>query len=189
LNRERTRDPGAPRLAAVWSDIANRPYEYLVRRWNWKSAVTSAILRGGIFFSTNLAAGRGAALGAMLTEAAYRMLLSGGIGSITQALRKCDPAWAAALTASVVLPLFSHIVELTVHILRGTARIRASIGASVAFTILSTLFNLYVMREGVLVTGDEGKPLAQDMARIPVLIVKFVAAGPLALWRMVRRRF
>jgi hypothetical protein len=176
------------RLGEVWADILRRPYEYLVRRWNWKSAVTSAILRGAIFFTANLSAGRAAAVGAMLTEFSYRILFSGGVGSITQALRKCEPAWAAALSASVVLPVISHLVEFTVHLLRGTPRIRTSVAASVAFTILSALFNLYVMRRGVLVVGEaEDKTLLQDLAAIPRLIAGFVAAGPLALWRMLRR--
>lgn len=176
-----------PSLEAVWADIVRHPYEYLVRRWNWKSALTSAILRGAIFFVANLTAGRKAAVGAMLTEFGYRFFLSGGVGSVTQALRKCEPVWAAALSASVVIPAVSHMVEFTVHYLRGTPRIGASVSASIAFTILSALFNLYVMRRGVLVVGAERKSLLEDLAALPGLLVGFAAAGPLVLWRMIRR--
>jgi hypothetical protein len=175
------------RLGAAWADIATRPYEYFVRRWNWKSAVTSALLRGAIFFSANLTAGRKAAVAAMLTEFGYRFLFSGGVGSITQALRKCEPAWGAALTASVAIPIVSHAVELSIHLMRGTPKIRTSIGASVIFTVLSTLFNLYLMRRNVLVVGDKDrKTLAQDMAAIPGLLAGFLAAGPIAIWKCLR---
>lgn len=180
-------EPPPPRLGAVWADIALHPYEYLVRRWNWKSGATSAIVRGVIFFTVNLGAGRDAALGAMLTEFGYRTLLSGAVGSVTQALRTCEPAWAAGLTASVILPLIGHLVEFTVHSLRGTPRLGTSVAVSISFTVLSTLFNLYAMRHGVLVVGRCGRTLLQDLAAMPLLIAGFVAAGPLALWRLLRR--
>jgi hypothetical protein len=179
---------GEARLGAAWADMARRPYEYLVRRWNWKAAVTSATIRGGIFFATNLGAGRDAALGAMVTEFGYRTLLSGSIGSVIQALRACEPAWAAALTASVVLPIISHLVEFTVHFLRGTPRIKTSIGVSVGFTVISALFNLYAMRRGVLVVGGQGsQTLIEDLAALPRIFAGFISAGPLALWRLLRR--
>jgi hypothetical protein len=179
--------PCGLRLDAVWADIARHPYEYLVRRWNWKAGVLSGMLRGAIFFATNLPAGRDAAVGATLTEFCYRILLSGGIGSVTEALRKCEPAWAAALTASVALPVFGHLMEFMVHFLRGTPRIRTSIAVSIAFSIFSALFNLYVMRHGVLVVGGERRALIEDLAALPWLLAKFLAAGPLALWRKLRR--
>ena len=38
-------------LDDLWVDLTRRPFEYLVRRWNWKAGVISGILRGGIFFT------------------------------------------------------------------------------------------------------------------------------------------
>lgn len=180
---------GRPSLRAVWADIACHPYEYeyVVRRWNWKSAITSAILRGGIFFSTNLAAGRAAAVAALPTDLSYRVVLSGVVGSTTQALRICEAAWAAALTASVALPVLAHLVEITVHFLRGTPRLATSVGVSIGFTIVSTLFNLYVMRHGVLVVGKDSKPLTEDLAAILRLIGGFLAVLPLAVRRTFRK--
>jgi hypothetical protein len=175
------------RIDVVWSDIARRPYEYLVRRWNWKAGLTSAILRGIIFFSVNLTAGRGAAIGAMLTEFGYRILFSGFVGSITEAFRKCEPAWATAVTISVVIPLISHAVEFTVHYLRGTPRLAASVGASILFSIFSTLFNFYIMRRGFLVVGEERKPLLVDLAALPRLLVGFLFAAPLKFCKAIVR--
>jgi hypothetical protein len=176
------------RVGAVWADIARHPYDYLVRRWNWKSAVTSVILRGAIFFFTNLGAGRDAAVSALLTEIGYRALLSGVIGSITQALRSSQPYWAAALTASVVLPAFAHVVEFTVHSLRGTPRMMISVSVSIGFSIVTVLFDLYAMRRGVLVVNSEHTSLLRDFAAMPRIIVGFVAAAPLGLWRLFRPR-
>ncbi len=150
------------------------PYDYLVRRWNWKAGAISAVIRGCIYFATNLGAGRDAALAAMLTEFGYRTLLSGAIGSVTQALRECEPALAAGLTALAVLPLIGHLVEFTVHFLRGTPRLGISVAVSISFTIISTLFNLYAMRRGVLVVGDRARTLLEDLAAMPLLILGFV---------------
>ncbi len=169
----------SPQLSAVWADVARHPYEYLVRRWNWKAGALSAAIRGGIYFATNLGAGREAALAAMLTEFGYRTLLSGAVGSVTQALRECEPAWAAAVTALAVLPLFGHLVEVAVHSLQGTPRLGISVVASMSFTVVSTLFNLYAMRRGVLLVGARARTLVEDLAAMPRLIVDFVTLDAL----------
>ncbi|MBS1874290.1 MAG: hypothetical protein JSU00_13825 [Acidobacteria bacterium] len=148
-----------------------------MRRWNWKSGVTSALIRGGIYFATNLRAGAAQAAGAMLAEFGYRTLLSGANGSVTEALRRTEPAWAATLSAAVILPLASHAIEFMVHYLRGTPRLGASLIASVTFTVLSTLFNLYAMRHGVLVVGEGRRSLADDFRAMPRIVVGFLTAG------------
>lgn len=168
-----------PQLSAVWAGIARHPYEYLVRRWNWKAGAVSAAIRGSIYFAANLGAGRYAALTAMLTEFGYRTLLSGAVGSVTQALRESEPAWAAGLTALAVLPLLGHLVEFAVHSLQGTPRLGISVMASVGFTVVSTLFNLYAMRRGVLVVGARARTLLEDLAAMPRLIVDFVTLDAL----------
>lgn len=168
-----------PLLGVVWADIGRHPYKYLVRRWNWKAGAVSAAIRGGIYFAANLGAGRDAALAAMLTEFGYRTLLSGAVGSVTQALRECEPAWAAALTALAVLPLFGHVVEFAVHSLQGTPRLGISVVASIGFTVVSTLFNLYAMRRGVLVVDTRARTLLEDLTAMPRLIVDFLTLDAL----------
>ncbi len=173
----------------VFAGIVRDPWFHLVRRWNWKSAVTSGIIRAGIFFISNLSAGFGAAIGAMLAEFSYRGLLAGASGSVTQALRKAEPPWAAAIAAVIVLPSCNHAVEFLVHWSRGTPKLATSIIASVTFTIVSTLFNLYAMRRGILITDDETrKTLAEDFAHLPRIIAGFLAVGPAAVWRAARRK-
>jgi len=178
----------AERVSAVWGQLLRRPDRYLVARWNWKSAATSAVLRGTIYFFANLPAGFHSASGAMLVEFSYRTLLSGASGSITQALRTADPPWAAAFSAMAVLPLLGHLIEFTIHFLRGTPRLTSGITASIGFTAISTLFNLYAMRRGVLITGPESRSLAEDCAALPRVIGGFILAGPRALRDRFRRK-
>ena len=182
-------DPGSPvTVAAVLKSLVAHPVDNVVRRWNWKSAATSVMMRGSIFFTVNLSAGLDAALGALLTEFVFRTLTSGFYGAILQAFRRAEPAWAAALTTMVLLPLANHTTELVIHWARGTPKLAASILASVAFTVISTLFNLHIMRHGVLVVGENSHSLWHDMKQMPRLVISFVAIAPMALYRAFTRK-
>jgi len=122
---------------------------------------------------------------AMLVEFLYRALTAGFYGAITQAFRKAEPAWAAGFAVLGLLPIISHSLELTVHLLRGTPKIITSLTASICFTVVSTLFNLYAMRRGALVVGAEGRPLTADLKMMPRLICGFLAAGPASLRKLI----
>lgn len=176
-----------PTVQGALSGLLLRPGDLLVRCWNWKSALFSSTIRAAIFFFANLTAGMGAASGAMLAEFVYRAATSGFYGSVTQAFRRVQPVWAAALSTMVLLPVLSHSLEFVIHYLRGTPNLKGSIVASVCFTVVSTLFNLYAMRRGALVVGSDGHTLASDMKRMPVLIAGFLAVGPVAILRLLRK--
>ena len=100
-------NPGCQTVGAVFESLALHPIDHLIRRWNWKSALLSSLLRGMLFFSTNLAAGWHRALGALLAEFVFRSATAGFYGSITEAFRKARPAWAATATTMVLLPVVS----------------------------------------------------------------------------------
>ena len=157
----------------------------LVRLWNWKSAVLSALVRGSIFFAVNLQAGPRAALGAFMTELALRAITAGFYGALTQSFRRVEPVWVASLTAMLLLPLLAHSIELLVHYWRHTPNLLSSVMASAAFTVLSTQFNLFAMRRGALIVGQDSQPLSRDLRRVPGLIARFVASGVLGLARLI----
>jgi hypothetical protein len=79
-------------VGQVFLDILRDPFEYLIRRWNWKSVIFSPGLRA-IFLCVNLRAGWRAALSATLIELLYRTPTAGIYGALTQAFRTADPAW------------------------------------------------------------------------------------------------
>ena len=171
----------------VFRKLWQCPGELLLRRWNWKSAVVSSLIRAMIFLICNLKAGWLAASGAMLAEFAYRCATAGFYGALTQAFRKVRPIWTANLVVMFLLPLVSHSVELTVHLLRGTPKLFVSIVYSACFTMVSTLFCIYAMRRGAFIVGEESCSAVNDMRRIPGLIAGFVACGPVALYRWFTR--
>jgi hypothetical protein len=157
-----------------------------VKQWNWKSALFSSSIRATIFFFANLTAGLAAAGGAMAAEFAYRAVFAGFYGSLTQAFRRAQPAWKANLVAMVILPAVSHALEFAVHALRGTPNLKVSIVSSVCFTAISTLFNLYAMRRGALVVGEDAGSVADDLRRVPKLIAGFLLSGPFWVWSKFR---
>ena len=77
-------------LGGVVHRMVHRPGT-LLRRWNYKSAVVSAMIRSSIFFAANLPAGRDAARAAFLTEIALRLATSGFWGALTQELGQVEP--------------------------------------------------------------------------------------------------
>jgi hypothetical protein len=171
---------------AALLDLLKRPVGLLVKRWNWKAAVSSSLIRGLIFFFANAASGWRAAAGAMLAEYSYRALTSGFYGAITQHISGAEPEWEAAACAMVVLPLSSHSLEFLVHWLRHTPHLKASIVSSMLFTVISTLFNFYAMRRGTMVVGENAASIGSDLRAMPRVIAGFVSAGPLWAWRAIR---
>lgn len=167
-------------------ELARDPVRNIIGRWNWKSALFSSLFRSSLFFSINYRAGLDAAVAASAAEFCLAATLAGCYGSITQSFRKAEPAWLAALTTMFLMPAMHHTLEFLVHLARGTPRLGASILASMSFTALATLFNWFAMRRGVMVVGNEGGSLWQDMKAMPRIVVAFVVAGPLALFRAAR---
>jgi hypothetical protein len=180
--------PGDTVPAILLRVLAN-PWKTIIVRWNWKSAVFSSLIRGHIFFLVTLRSGWRAAAGAMLAEFAYRALTSGFYGALTQALRAAEPAWAGAIATMILLPLCSHVIEFFVHFLRHTPHLAANIITSLIFTAVSTLFNWYAMRKSALITGPGARSVGADLRAMPRLILAFVAAAPVALWKGLRRWF
>jgi len=64
-------------LPTALVQLITRPADLLVRRWNWKSAASSSLIRAMIFFFADVTAGWRAALGAVVAEYCYRALTSG----------------------------------------------------------------------------------------------------------------
>ena len=123
-----------------------------------------------------LPAGLPAAWAALVTEFCFRAATAGFYGALTEAFRRVQPERTALLAAMLVLPAVAHTLEAVVHWLRGTPELLVSLAASAAFTVLSTSFNLFAMRRGALVVGDDCRPLLDDLRTLPRLAAAFVAS-------------
>jgi hypothetical protein len=160
----------------VFTYVVTHPYIVLVQRWNWKAATLSGIMRGSLYFFTHISLGLRAAIGAMSVEFLFRVVNSGASASVSQAFRKARPRWLATLCVMLVLPAYSHAVEYTLHTITGDLNTNTSILFSIGLSAVSALFNLFVMRRGALLVADgEQRSFAQDLKRLPILALQFVA--------------
>jgi hypothetical protein len=149
----------------------------ILRRWNWKTAVLSSIVRAQLFLAANWTAGPRAALASAGAEFLFRFVLSGFYGGMTEALGRVEPAWVGLLGSLLAVPALSHTIEFFIHWLRHTPHLRASIIASICLTAVSTGFHWFAMRKGALLAG-QGKTLRSDLARMPRLVLElFIESG------------
>lgn len=167
--------------------LFRHPIENLLRRWNWKSAVLSALTRGALFFFANLGAGVSAALGAMSIESAFYITVAGFYGAATEGFRRTRPAWLATLTIMVLMPGINHTLEFLLHWASGTKKLATSIIASICFSMLSAVFNLFAMRRGAFIVGAERQSLLEDFRQLPRIILDFLTFVPRAFLIRIRQ--
>jgi hypothetical protein len=156
-------------VSDVLRSLARHPRRELLARWNWKSALLSACLRGPLFLLVNLRSGRSDAVRAMAVELLFVASTNGIYGAITQALAEAEPAAAAILATMVVVPALAHTLELVVHTIAGTPDAAHAVGISLLVSVVSAAFNAYAMRRGVLTVGGRSASLASDLRRLPRL--------------------
>jgi hypothetical protein len=157
-------------VAAVSRAILLRPDLYLLSRWNWKSAVLSALVRSALFFSATRRAGHSAALSASATEFALALTLAGFVGALAQAYCRAHPRWLAFLMAASMPPAVWHAFELAAHLLNGTPRIFHAVGISMAYSGLTSALTLLLMRRGIWLAGEERTSLREDAGKILAML-------------------
>lgn len=179
-------------VSEVIVSLGRHPFQ-VISRWNWKSATMGALLRSFFYLAVYRASKESwvVTLTAMLVEFGFRFLTSGIAGALVQSFRRAKPVWLATLIVTVSLPFLSHLVEYFTHYYQeayfsnvfpasqNDGRQKA-FAISVMFSVISALFNIYVMRNGVLLVGagEETNSFFEDMKQIPVLIFFFITYLP-----------
>ncbi|MGB7069012.1 MAG: hypothetical protein WBD22_05915 [Pyrinomonadaceae bacterium] len=187
--REIENSPAPHRVLDVFRYVVRHPIEMLVWRWNWKAAFLSGVMRSMIYLFTHIKEGWRAALGAMTLEFVFRVVVSGASGSMVQAFHKATPIWLATLCIMILLPAFSHMIEFTLHTWNGDANKGSAIIISVAFSLLSAIFNLFAMRRNALLVKDnDAQSLWQDMVKMPVIVLEFIFYPIIWLWRKSKKK-
>jgi hypothetical protein len=165
-------------------ELMRHPVRSVIHQWHWKSATLSAVIRGSLFFAANLTDGAGAAARAAAVESALAAPMVGVLAAAIQAYRCAEPRWAATLVTAALIPVLAQIVECAVHWSARTPQFEASMLASIGLSAISTAFNLFAMRRGVMIVGSGARRFRDDLRQIPRLVVAFVLALP----RSVARR-
>ena len=165
-------------VRAAFLRLLRHPHHLLLRRWNWKTALLSCLIRGALFFTVNATASVMAATEAMLREVSFLVITAGFYGAIVQAFRRARPAWAASLIVMLLLPSVNHTLELIIHSAGGTKKLTTSLIASICFSALSACFNLFAMRRGVLIVGRNRQSLIADIRQMPGIVLAFLLVLP-----------
>jgi hypothetical protein len=168
------------------SDLARHPARTFLYSWNWKAAMLSAALRAPIFLVATLRRGLEAISVAVLVEAAYSAAISGCYGAFVQKLRNARPAWASGILIVIVMPLILFWFDYRLHRLTGMPNLKGGMVAAGVLSLLSSLFNWFLMSRSSLLVGKEGHSLGNDLKRMPRLLLDFIAFIPRHCYRFVR---
>ncbi len=168
--------------------LLRNPFYYFIRHWNWKSALFAAFNRGTIFFVATMKRGRMEMSVAVLVEIIFSCAASGIYAAFTQAMRFAEPGWLAACIVALGIPSALYGFDYLAHVYTGMHNVRPAVTFATGLSVLSTLFNLFIMRRGAMVVGEDSQPLWRDLMRIPFLLVQFLIAGPLWLWNVIFNR-
>jgi hypothetical protein len=173
-------------VAAVLFDLVLHPAQTFYHSWNWKAALLSAMLRAPLFLMGTLRQGMEAVSIAVIAEAVYSAAISGCYGSVVQKLRRAHPLWASGLLILVILPGLLLWFDYLLHLYTGMTNLKGGMLAAGSLSVLSSLFNWYLMSRDSLLVGKEGRSFASDLKRMPRMLTDFVCWVPRHCYRFLR---
>jgi hypothetical protein len=154
--------------AAAWY-VLTHPWEIFVRNWNWKTALLSAAFRAILGLAALAFRGplgtHGVAQGVGV-EFVFRVAVGGLWGSLMQASAGARPLWLTGTCLGVLLPAGLHYLEYLALRAAGSPHTASVMTSSVAFSVVSLLFNWNLIRRGILITGRGAGSLGSDLRRI-----------------------
>jgi len=154
--------------------------------WNWKCALLSATARSLIYLAAMARTGLRGSLAVVAVEIAYVTLTAGIYAGIQQRALGIPSRLLGNFVVALGVPGAAQSLDWLAHRITGAAATgRATLAVSI-FTVISGLFHLHVMRNGVFLTG-QGRPLSDDFRRVPRLIAGFIIK-PIALFSQISSR-
>jgi hypothetical protein len=159
----------------VAGELIRHPVRNLLFQWNWKSALLSPAIRGGLILAANATARPAGALSALSIEVLYRSLTSGFCGTVVESFRLVEPYWAGQLTVLVAVPAVSDALDILIHRSLGTPKLGWSAAVSILWTVVSTAFNYFAMRRGAFIVGSGRRTILHDLAMVPALLIAFLS--------------
>lgn len=116
--------------------------------------------------------------GAVLAETAVCAFYAGFYAAVVQYIRNRKPVWLTAFIIAAVLPALGQVLEYVIHTWRATPHTTLAVTISSILSVLSSLFNWYVMRQGTFLVGKERSSFTGDLKRFPLLLWRFLLLGP-----------
>jgi hypothetical protein len=173
-------------VAAALSDLVLHPAQTFYHSWNWKAALLSAMLRAPLFLLATLRQGLEVISIAVVVEAVYSAAISGCYGAFVQKLRHARPLWASGLLILAVLPGVLLWFDYLLHLYTRMPNLKGGMLAAATLSVLSSLFNWYLMSRESLLVGAEGRSFASDLKRMPRMLIDFICWVPRHCYRLLR---
>jgi MFS-type transporter involved in bile tolerance (Atg22 family) len=170
-------------LGAELREMVLHPRRCLIPAWSWQAAVSSALFRAGVFYVTNLRAGRAAAIRAGVVEVVFAVVAAGLLGAVSQRLRLARPLWATVVLVWLAFPAIMLLAQFGVHQVAHTRYMGTGLLASFALSAIASSFSWYAMRHGALLGGDVSTTMMHDVRHLPNIVWGYMLAGPRALLR------
>lgn len=156
--------------------------------WNWKCAVLSATARSLVYLAALARTGLHGSLAIVAVEMAYVTFTAGLYAGMQQKALGLRSHLLGGLIIVVGVPGLSQALDWLAHWAVGAvAPLRAN-AAVWAFTLISALFHLYVMRRGAFLTGKGHRTLVDDFRRMPRLVAGFVVRPVVFALGLIERR-
>jgi hypothetical protein len=184
--RDLPHQPAPSSVMTALSELARHPAQTFFYSWNWKAALLSAMMRAPLFLVATLCQGLEAISVAVLVEAAYSAGISGCYGAFVQKLRCARPLWASGVLILVALPGMLLWLDYKLHLATGMPNLKGGMVAAGILSLLSSLFNWYLMGRGSLLVGVQGGSFGSDLKRLPTMLVDFVSWVPRYCCRLLR---
>ena len=142
--------------------------------WNWKCALLSAAVRSMVYLVAMAHAKQHGAWGVVLVEIAYVTATAGIYAGLQQRGLGLGSRFLGNLTVVFAVPALAQTFDWLIHRAVGLAASGNVTGQVCVFTFTSALFHLHIMRKGAFLTGPMGRPLLDDLNRMPRLIIGFL---------------
>ncbi len=142
--------------------------------WNWKCALLSATMRSAVCLAAMARSGAHGRFAVVAVEIAYVTLTAGLYAGMQQRALALRSRLLGNLIVAVGIPFVAQGLDWLAHYAMDPAAPPKALFALCVFTLLSALFHLHVMRRGVFLTGNAGRSLADDLRRMPRLVLAFV---------------
>ena len=172
---------------AVAGSVVRKPWKTFVVDWNWKAALLSAVFRAFLFAAVAFPHGAGG-MRLVVIELGFRVLVGGFWGALLEAFRNARPGWLAGLVAAVLIPGLAHAAEFLALRAGQASHILSGMIASVSLSAASLIAKWWLMRRGMLLTGEGADSLQGDLRRLPRAVAEMFLTPAIAVRRLLRGR-
>lgn len=169
---------------SAYSKAKSTDWLFPFTHWNWKVVLMTAVLRSLVCVAALWHMEIHARNHFGVVEAGFVLLTCGFFSALQQQSLSIRSEWLAWFSCVVMVPLTSLGCDAALHFWLDGRQTRQLGVAALVFTVLSATMHWHIIRNGVLLVGEESHSLTTDLKRIPKLAATYFAWPVLAMLRL-----